>query len=194
MMRVGLLADTHIPYRATSWSPGVLAALRGVDAILHAGDVDEPWALDALREIAPVYAVRGNAHWFDGSSGGASLPDVVRLALEGFDVVVTHGHLRGWPGIYWRARMVARALRRQWDFPAYDRVLVQQLLQRFPQADVIVFGHTHRFYTARVGQTLVINPGAALATAYFGAPYPPSIAHLILRADHIPQVRKILCD
>lgn len=191
-MLVGLLADTHIPYRAAHWSPGVLAALRGVDVILHAGDVDEPWALAALRSLAPVYAVRGNRHWLDGSSGGATLPEVIRLNLAGFDVVLTHGYLGGWAGWCWRARMLWRALLRRQDFPAYDQALVAALLRRFPQADVIVFGHTHRFYQAWQGDTLVVNPGAALSTAYFGA-YTPSLAYLILQPHQVPQIERILC-
>jgi uncharacterized protein len=52
---IGLVSDTHGLMR-----PEALAALRGVELILHAGDVGAPAVLEQLREIAPVVAVRGN--------------------------------------------------------------------------------------------------------------------------------------
>ena len=52
---VGLVADTHGLMR-----PEAVAALRGVDLIVHAGDIGAPAVLDQLREIAPVIAIRGN--------------------------------------------------------------------------------------------------------------------------------------
>jgi putative phosphoesterase len=55
MTRVGVVADTHGLLR-----PEAVAALAGVETIIHAGDVGDQAILDRLREIAPVYAVRGN--------------------------------------------------------------------------------------------------------------------------------------
>jgi hypothetical protein len=52
---VGVISDTHGLVR-----PEALAALRGVDLIVHAGDIGEAAVLDALRVLAPVTAVRGN--------------------------------------------------------------------------------------------------------------------------------------
>ncbi|NTU59706.1 MAG: metallophosphoesterase family protein, partial [Deltaproteobacteria bacterium] len=52
---VGLISDTHGLLR-----PEALDALRGVDRILHAGDVGGLAVLDALAQLAPVTAVRGN--------------------------------------------------------------------------------------------------------------------------------------
>ncbi len=54
-MKVGVISDTHGLLR-----PEALQALTGVDLILHAGDVGDPSILDALAEIAPVAAIRGN--------------------------------------------------------------------------------------------------------------------------------------
>lgn len=188
MVRIGLISDTHVPYRVKEIAPSVLRALRGVDLILHAGDVDAPWTLDVLREIAPVYAVRGNYHIFDGSDGGAWLPEIVELEIAGFHIVLTHGHHRGVQGIIWRVRNVLRNWRGLWDFPALDVAIVRTLLRRFPQADIIVFGHTHRPYMQFWGPTLVINPGAALPSVYFGTNFKPSLAHLLLSPFLAPQV------
>ena len=191
-VRVGLLSDTHVPYRAPEIPPAVLAALRGVDLILHAGDVDEPWALDPLREIAPVHAVRGNLHLLDRSGGGRSLPESVMVEAVGHRIAVTHGHQLGalMTGL-WKARCAWRNLRGHADFPAYNAAIVQSLLRRFPQADVIVFGHTHSFYSTRREGVLVVNPGAAMATSYFNAPYAPSVAHLVLMPEQPPRVERI---
>jgi len=68
---VGLISDTHGLLR-----PEALDALKGSDLILHAGDVGDPAVLDALAELAPVTAVRGNvdtADWAD------SLPETAVL-------------------------------------------------------------------------------------------------------------------
>ena len=54
-MRIGVISDTHGLLR-----PEAIAALRGSELILHAGDVGLPEVLEALRRIAPVVAVRGN--------------------------------------------------------------------------------------------------------------------------------------
>ena len=53
--RIGVISDTHSLVR-----PEALAALRGVEHIVHAGDIGSAQVLNALREIAPVTAVRGN--------------------------------------------------------------------------------------------------------------------------------------
>ena len=55
MMLVGVISDTHGLMR-----PVALAALKGADLIIHAGDVGKHEVLDQLRVIAPTHAVRGN--------------------------------------------------------------------------------------------------------------------------------------
>jgi putative phosphoesterase len=74
-MLLGILSDTHGLLR-----PEVLAALCGVDHILHAGDVGDPAILDALRTIAPVTAIRGN---IDTHSPCALLPETEAAELGG---------------------------------------------------------------------------------------------------------------
>jgi putative phosphoesterase len=53
--RVGIISDTHGLLR-----PEAVAALQGCDLIIHAGDIGKESVLDTLRQIAPVFAVRGN--------------------------------------------------------------------------------------------------------------------------------------
>jgi putative phosphoesterase len=80
-MLIGVISDTHGLLR-----PEALAALRGVEHILHAGDVGDIAILNALREIAPVTAIRGNV---DVSGACAELPatDVVELGGKLFYLV-----------------------------------------------------------------------------------------------------------
>lgn len=190
-MRIGLISDTHVPYRADAIPSAVLDALRGVDLILHAGDVDEPWVLDALRELAPVYAVRGNYHFMDFSSGGASLPESVEIEAAGFRIGLIHGHRIGLATWFWKFYLLVQNIRGRWSLPAYDHAVARALLRRFSRANIIVFGHTHCYYEAYWGATLLINPGAALHTAYFNAPHTPSLAHLILEPGQPPEVHRI---
>ena len=53
--RIAVLSDTHGLLR-----PEVLDAIAGCDAIIHSGDINKPEIIDRLKEIAPVYVVRGN--------------------------------------------------------------------------------------------------------------------------------------
>jgi putative phosphoesterase len=80
-MRIGVISDTHGLLR-----PEVLTALRGVEHILHAGDVGDAGILDALRKIAPVTAIRGNVDT-TGPCGALPETDFVELAGKIFFLV-----------------------------------------------------------------------------------------------------------
>jgi putative phosphoesterase len=81
-MRLGLISDTHNLLR-----PEALAALRGMEHILHARDVCEPDVLDALREIAPVSVVRGNR---DQGDWADALPLELTLEFAGARLHMVH--------------------------------------------------------------------------------------------------------
>ena len=140
-MRIGLISDTHGLMR-----PEALAALAGVDRILHAGDVGRLSVLRELQGIAPVEAVYGNV-----DDPLFALPQHIDVVIDGVRVHVSHGHELGAPT---PQKLAA----------AYD-------------ADVIVYGHTHRQVIQTVGRKLVVNPGAAGARRFNLA---PSVAVLTL--------------
>jgi putative phosphoesterase len=73
-----VIADTHGLIR-----PEALEALRGVDVILHAGDIGGEHVLAALRAIAPVTYVRGNNDDSDGH-------EIVRVTIGGIRILLTH--------------------------------------------------------------------------------------------------------
>jgi putative phosphoesterase len=72
---IGVISDTHGQLR-----PEALAALAGVDAILHAGDVGDAGILDSLCEIAPLTAIRGNV---DTTGPCSNLPATEAVEIEG---------------------------------------------------------------------------------------------------------------
>lgn len=81
-MLIGVISDTHGMLR-----PEALEALRGSDAIIHAGDVGDPAILDHLAEIAPVTAVRGNV---DHGAWARKLPETNVLEIGGVSIYVLH--------------------------------------------------------------------------------------------------------
>ena len=81
-MRVGIISDTHGLLR-----PEAVAALAGMDHILHAGDVGNPGILDALAEIAPMTAIRGN---IDRAGRCAALPTTEIVELGGLTFYILH--------------------------------------------------------------------------------------------------------
>ncbi len=182
-IRLGILADTHIPHRLTALPaeiPAVFAAA-AVSLILHAGDVDEPGALDPLAVIAPVIAVRGNLHLASRSRSSPHLPYAVFLDVQGWRIVLTHGHGRPHQWLWDKRRGFIRRAPSPSTRDAFNDELIARNRRRFPDADVLIFGHSHRRLLRRVGPTLFLNPGA-IAHARDES---PSVAILTVSEDDI---------
>jgi putative phosphoesterase len=81
-MRVGVISDTHGLLR-----PAALDMLEGAEHILHAGDVGDPAILDALGEIAPVTAIRGN---IDEGGSCSFLPATQLVELDSRSIYMLH--------------------------------------------------------------------------------------------------------
>lgn len=115
-------------------TPQVFDVFGSVDQILHGGDIGSVDLLDELGTLAPVTAVYGNTDGFDVR---ARCPQVASTELDGFMVVVTHGD--------------------QFGSPTPGR-----LRAAYPDADIIIYGHTHRASLELVDRTVtVMNPGSA---------------------------------
>ncbi len=155
-MRLGVIADTHGLLR-----PEVFDVFRGVDHILHAGDVGPLDLLAELEALAPVTAVYGNT---DGSEVRARVPQVARVELDGFRIVVTHGDQLGSP-------------------------TPEKLQAAFPEAEILVFGHTHRPILTLVDTVVtVMNPGGAGPRRF---DLPPSVGILELEPGIPPRGRLV---
>jgi putative phosphoesterase len=139
--------------------PEVFDAFAEVDHILHAGDVGPADLLTELEALAPVTAVYGNT---DGMELRRRLPQVGQLRLDGFDIVVTHGDQFGSP-------------------------TPEALNAAFPDAQIIVYGHTHRPLLKVVDVVVtVMNPGGAGARRFS---LPPSVGILELEPGIPPRGR-----
>jgi len=79
---IGVISDTHGLVR-----PGVIDAFRGVELIIHAGDVGKPEVLSALQADAPVVAVRGN---IDKGGWARKLPETEVVEVGQFLFYVLH--------------------------------------------------------------------------------------------------------
>jgi putative phosphoesterase len=79
---IGVISDTHGLLR-----PEAMEALRGVEHILHAGDVGDPSILDSLRNLAPVTAIRGN---IDVDGPCSQLPATEVITLHGHTFYMLH--------------------------------------------------------------------------------------------------------
>jgi hypothetical protein len=124
---LGVIADTH-----GRFDPALPRLFRGVDTIVHAGDIGRLEVIAALEAIAPVLAVEGNNDAF------GRYPVERQAELGGRRIYLRHifGELH--------------QLRRD------DRELLDRL-----RPDVVIFGHSHRPYRAVLGATLLFNPGGA---------------------------------
>ena len=150
MARVGVIADTHCPEYLDSLPPALFDRLAGVDLILHAGDVGSLDTIRQLERIAPVHAVRG-----DHDGGLDQLPRELTIEVGGRRLTAVHGN---------RSRLLEEpvtlvgtvSLGYLWPKPGLHRHLVH----RFPDSDVIVYGHTHAAAIQRLGSKLLFNPGA----------------------------------
>ncbi|HVU46364.1 MAG TPA: metallophosphoesterase family protein [Terracidiphilus sp.] len=81
-MKIGVISDTHGLLR-----PEVALALKGVERILHLGDVGKPSILDELEKIAPVTAIRGN---IDREGACGRLPETDVVLIEGHYIYMLH--------------------------------------------------------------------------------------------------------
>jgi uncharacterized protein len=133
-VRVVVIADTHL---RRSWPNRRLPAaaervLASADVILHAGDITEAEHLETLAAHAPVHAVLGN----NDDELADALPETLELELAGVQVAMLHD-----------------------SGPARGREA--RLHARFPDADVVVFGHSHIPWNASgVDGQLLFNPGS----------------------------------
>jgi hypothetical protein len=128
-IRIGVIADTH-----GLFDPAIRRHFRGVDHILHAGDIGKRSVIEQLEQIAPVTAVFGNVD-NDEQSG---FPSEAVIDLAGRRIAIRH--------ILYEGGKLTK------DGRAFlDR----------ERPDICVFGHTHQPKAEWFGDTLLFNPGSA---------------------------------
>jgi putative phosphoesterase len=132
-VQLAIIADTHLPRGKRALPEACVRRLRAADAILHAGDFV---ALSVLRELEalgpPVHAVCGNV---DGPELRLELPRVRTVQADGARIAMIH------------------------DAGPKERRL-ERMRQMFPEADAVVFGHSHLPLHERAAGFQIFNPGS----------------------------------
>lgn len=134
-MKIGVISDTHIPARADKIPVEVLAAFKGVDMIVHAGDMVEPEVLEELKLVCKnVVAVSGN---MDPVEIKKKYPETRVFKVGKFRVGLTHG---------WGPK---------------DRI-VDAMAEYFKneKLDLVIFGHAHCAINETRGGAIFFNPGS----------------------------------
>ena len=152
-VKVGVISDTHLPKKLESIPQGIFEAFRGVDLIVHLGDILEPWVLDELSLLAPVEAVAGN---HDTKRFGPALLRQKVLELADYKVGLIHGDTLGEIHVT-RSNLI----------DSVYRVIIDPFLE--DEVDCILFGHSHRplieiypvtFRSGAIREVLLFNPGS----------------------------------
>ena len=130
---LGVIADTHIPRAAKRVPDAALRLFEGVERILHVGDLSTLAVLDQLSAYALVDAVQGN---IEDAEVLTALPIKREIVVGGCVIGLVH--------ILGERRHFSRTARRE-----------------FPDARVVVFGHSHIPYNQESDGQLLLNPGSA---------------------------------
>jgi len=137
-LRIGVIADTHIPVVADKLHDEVFTHFRGVDMILHAGDLVTIKVLDSLSRLSKTIAVQGNMDYLDVRK---ALPVKTIVEAGKFKIGLIHGWGPPWG-------------------------LVDRIKKEFKGVDAIVFGHTHEAFNEVIDNVLFFNPGTPTDTRF----------------------------
>jgi putative phosphoesterase len=130
---IAVLSDTHLPRGARRIPERCLEVVRGADLAIHAGDFVAESVLDELRSLGPpIVAVHGNV---DCEGLRRALPRETVVDAEGASIAVVHD---GGP----------------------SRGRAERLRRLFPEADAVVFGHSHLPLHETHGGVQIFNPGS----------------------------------
>lgn len=139
-VKIGILSDTHLSLPTETFKKIAEACFHDADMIFHAGDLTDPAILTAFSG-KEVHAVHGN---MCSAAACQLLPTHKTIQVGGFTIGLIH-----------RAG-------NSYDFE-------ERLLDIFPEADCIVYGHTHKSVCHRLGGVLYLNPGSFTGTGSYGA-------------------------
>jgi putative phosphoesterase len=132
-LRIAVISDTHMPRGNRRLPEECVARLRAADLIIHAGDLMRMAVLRELESYGPVVAVHGNV---DDDDVRAALPPVASVQAGGATIAVVHD-----------------------AGPAKGRLA--RMRKRFPDADAVVFGHSHLPLHERAADGFqIFNPGS----------------------------------
>ena len=132
-MVIAVISDTHLPRGRRRLPEACVERIRGADLLLHAGDIATREVLEGMRAIGPpVRAVYGNV---DSAELREELPEALTVEADGARIAMVHdaGPSKGRLG---------------------------RMRRRFPEADALVFGHSHVPLHEQEGGFQIFNPGS----------------------------------
>ncbi len=141
LIRAGVLSDTHLIQPDELFRKQIKQCFHTCEVIIHAGDLTNLSLLEVFSGKT-LYAVHGN---MCDSRVRSCHPQQLLFTLNGYTIGLTHGAQLG--------HDIEGAL---WNL--------------FPEADCMIYGHTHKPACHYHGKTLVLNPGSFQATSRYGAP------------------------
>lgn len=153
VLRVGILSDTHLVRPDNRFKKQVRHCFQGCGIIIHAGDMTHPSALEVFSEMQ-VFAVHGN---MCDASARALYPSQQIFSLGKYTIGLTHGAGLGLD-------------------------IEGALFDLFPDADCMIYGHTHRPSIQHYGKRIILNPGCFRSTGRYGASGTYAILEM---SDHI---------
>lgn len=149
MIRAGILSDTHVSMVSQRFRDHLERAFGDCEVIFHAGDITSMKVLEAFQDKV-LHAVHGN---MCDAAVQRQLPERKLVELEDQVIGICHG-----------------------AGPRHN--IEERMWAMFPEADCIIYGHTHQQVCHRYGDILFINPGSFQSSSPHGAP--PSYAKLIV--------------
>lgn len=191
---VGVLSDSHIPFRVECLPQAVWDYLRGSDYIVHAGDLEDPELITQLSQIAPVTAVAGNIHWqYATGIHDQDLPMSQTLTIGQQKIWVTHGHLVFGYALYDKLSGAFGFVKSLFKprpkikpksvLEAINIRLIERMHPKRPaNCTVVIFGHSHKPTARMKDGVLYFNPGSVIGAE--GEPTPPSIGRLTFFTDN----------
>ncbi len=134
-MKIGVIADTHIPDRAKEIPQQILEAFKEVDMVIHAGDFVDSSVLDKLKAVCKnVRAVWGN---MDPYEIRKELPEKEIIEIGNYKIGIIHGY-------------------------GHPNKLIDLVTEIFKNDNVnlIIFGHSHSALNEKRGNIIYFNPGS----------------------------------
>lgn len=147
-MRIGVLSDSHLQRMDEEFMESLRVAFQGVDLVFHCGDWVSKAVLDAMN--AQGWEVVGVAGNMDPPEIRCAVPEKREMEIGGRRIGLVHG----------------------WGAPAG---IEKRVMELFQGVDMVIFGHTHKPFWAKVGGVWLFNPGSA---AGWGNPQGPTVGIL----------------
>ncbi len=144
MIKAGILSDTHLTRVTTNFLHAIQQCFADCEVIIHAGDTVDSSIMETFAKKT-VYAVHGNCCNLPTLN---NLPDELEFKLGAFRIALTHGN----------------------RFGRHGNDIEPELLVHFPEADCLIYGHTHEPVCRWEKRQLIINPGSFQTSGRYGVP------------------------